>query len=167
MESQKCHDWKRPHDFTQSNCPTYQQYFPLHRVPQYNIWMFLEHLQGWWLHHLPGQPIPVMDHSFGEEILPNIQPEPFLVQLEAVPSCPAAVTWEKRPTPTSPQPPFRQLYKVIRFPLSLLLSVLNNPSSLSCSPSDLCSRPFIRLLRLLEKNSNTFPFILSHCFFPS
>ena len=38
--------------------------------------MFLEHLQGWLLHCLPGGAIPVSDHSFEEEILPNIQPEP-------------------------------------------------------------------------------------------
>ena len=47
--------------------------------------MFLEHLQGQWLHHLPGQPIPMPDHSFREEIFPNIQPEPPLAQLQAIP----------------------------------------------------------------------------------
>ena len=31
-------------------------------------------------------PIPVLDHSF-EELFSNIQPEPPLVQLEAIPSC--------------------------------------------------------------------------------
>jgi len=35
-------------------------------------------------------------------------PEPPLAQLEAIPSHPIAVTWEKRPTPTSPQLPCRQ-----------------------------------------------------------
>jgi len=25
--------------------------------------MFFEHLQGWWLHHLPGQPVPMSDHT--------------------------------------------------------------------------------------------------------
>ena len=41
-----------------------------------------------------GQPIPVPDHSFGEEIFLNVQREPLLVQLEAVPSCPMAPpTW--------------------------------------------------------------------------
>ena len=50
--------------------------------------MFLEHLQGWWLHHLPGKPIPVPGHSFREEIFPNIQSESPLVQHKAIPSCP-------------------------------------------------------------------------------
>jgi len=38
-------------------------------------------------------------HSFRDEILPNTQAELPLVQLEAVPSGPIAVTWEKRLTP--------------------------------------------------------------------
>ena len=36
------------------------------------------------------QPIPALDYSFGEEIFPNIQPEPPLTQLEATPSGPIA-----------------------------------------------------------------------------
>lgn len=43
--------------------------------------------------------------SFGEEIVPNVQPEPLLLQLEAITSRPVAVCWEPRPTPTSPRPP--------------------------------------------------------------
>jgi len=50
--------------------------------------MFLEHLHGQWLHHLPGQPIPVPDHPFREVVFPNVQPESPLVQLEAIPSSP-------------------------------------------------------------------------------
>ena len=50
--------------------------------------MLFEHLQGQWLHHLSGQPTPVPDHPFREVVFPNIQPEPSLVQLEAIPSSP-------------------------------------------------------------------------------
>jgi len=50
--------------------------------------MSLEQLQG--LHHLSGQPIPAPDHSFREEIFPNVQCESPLVQLEAIPSHPIA-----------------------------------------------------------------------------
>ena len=53
--------------------------------------MFLEHLQGWELHHFPGQPVPVPDHCFGE-VFPNIQPEPPLMQFEAIPSSSITVT---------------------------------------------------------------------------
>ena len=49
--------------------------------------MVLEHLHGY---HLPGQPIPIPDHSFLKSFFPNIQPEPPLVQLKAFPSCPIA-----------------------------------------------------------------------------
>lgn len=45
----------------------------------------------------------VPDHSFGE-LYSIIQPEPPLVHLEALTSCPFAVTWQKRLTPTSLQP---------------------------------------------------------------
>jgi len=50
--------------------------------------MFFEHLQGWGLHHLPGQSVPTPDHSFSEEIFPNIQLKPPLKQLEAIASRP-------------------------------------------------------------------------------
>ncbi|NXG41320.1 DLG2 protein, partial [Psilopogon haemacephalus] len=47
----------------------------------------LKHLQGWGLHYLPRQPIPMGNHSFHEEFLPNIQPKPALAQFETVSSC--------------------------------------------------------------------------------
>jgi len=58
----------------QSNHPPTTNISPLNNVPQYNIYMLLVHFQGWWLHHLPGQPLPVPDHSFSKESFPNIQP---------------------------------------------------------------------------------------------
>ena len=62
---------------------------PTDHVPQCHISTFLEHLQGWWLHHLPGQPVPLHHHSFWEEIFPNSQSETPLAQLEVIisPSC--------------------------------------------------------------------------------
>jgi len=38
------------------------------------------------IHHLPGQPIPVLDHSLREEVFLNTQTKSFLVQLESIPS---------------------------------------------------------------------------------
>jgi len=52
--------------------------------------MFFEPLQGWGLHHRPGQPGPMPDHSFSKEIFPNIQSTPLLTQLEAIASRPIA-----------------------------------------------------------------------------
>ncbi|KAK4832279.1 hypothetical protein QYF61_021678 [Mycteria americana] len=45
-------------------------------------------LSGWRLNHFPGQPVPMLDNTFSEEIFPNIQSKPPLVQLEAISSCP-------------------------------------------------------------------------------
>lgn len=41
---------------------------PTNHVPQFHISMFLEHLQGWCLHHFLGQPAPMSHHSLGEKI---------------------------------------------------------------------------------------------------
>ena len=46
---------------------------PTDHIPQYHISMVLEHLQGWWLHQLPGQPVPVHHHSFWK-VFPDTQP---------------------------------------------------------------------------------------------
>ena len=57
---------------------------------------FLKHIQGWWLNHLPGEPIPVLNNSFWKEVFPDIQPKPPLAQLEAI--SPRPVTchqWEE------------------------------------------------------------------------
>jgi len=87
---------------TQSNWPVHPHHMSANHVPQCHIHMILKNIQGWWLYHLPGYLFPVPHHSFWEEMFPNIQPEPPLAQLEVSPSCPIAVTWEKRPTPISP-----------------------------------------------------------------
>ena len=99
---------------------------PLNHVPQCHIHTFLEHLQGQWLHHLPGQPIPIHHHSFSEEIFLHIQSELPVVQLEAIHSHPITATQEKRPAPASLQSPFRESCETCRilflpFPLSFPL----------------------------------------------
>ncbi|KAK4823336.1 hypothetical protein QYF61_001613 [Mycteria americana] len=45
---------------------------------------------GWGLYHFPGQPVPMLDNPFSEEIFPNIQSKPPLEQLEAISSRPIA-----------------------------------------------------------------------------
>ena len=59
---------------------------PTAHVPQCHIHTALEHLQGWWLHHLPGQPVPLPHHSYWEETFPNIQPEHHLAQRKPITS---------------------------------------------------------------------------------
>jgi len=117
--------------FVQSNHPPTTNISPLNHVPQYNIWMFLEYLQGWWLHHLPGQLIPVPDHLYGEESFPNVQLESPLAQLDAIPSSPISSYTGKEANPhltttsfqvvkVSPEPPLLQT-KQSQFPQLLLV----------------------------------------------
>ena len=47
---------------------------------------YLQYLQRQWHHYLPEEPIPVPNHSFGDEIFPNIQCEYSVEQPEAIPS---------------------------------------------------------------------------------
>jgi len=64
---------------------TCHEHFPCPLVPHLNIsWTLL----GTVTTTHPGQPIPVPDSSFREEIFPNIQPKPLLAQPEAIPSNP-------------------------------------------------------------------------------
>ena len=46
---------------------------------------FQNPLQGWGLHHCPGQPGPTPDHSLSKEIFPNIQSKPPLISRLCVP----------------------------------------------------------------------------------
>ena len=41
-----------------------------------HIHTVLEHVHGLWLHHLPGQPVPLPHPTVWEEMFPNIQPQP-------------------------------------------------------------------------------------------
>ena len=84
--------------------------------------------------------IPMSNHSFCEEIPPDVQPELPLVQLEAVPSCPVPCFPGAEPHPLWLPPPVRELCRARRFPLSLLCSRLS-PFPSSLSPS-CCSSPF-------------------------
>ena len=57
--------------------------------------MPLEHCQEWQLHHLPGQAIPVPDHSLREKVFPYVQPKPPLVQIVAISSGPVCCLGEE------------------------------------------------------------------------
>ena len=48
----------------------------------------LEYLQRRRLHHIPGQPVPVLRHPQREEILPHIQTELPVLQFVPVAPCP-------------------------------------------------------------------------------
>ena len=68
---------------------------PLNHIFQCNSYLFLEKFQGWWLHYLSMQPIPMHYHSW-EAVFPNIQPEPPLVSVTLTGQA-LTVTWEADP----------------------------------------------------------------------
>ena len=68
---------------------------PTDRVPQCHIFPLLEHPQAQWLHHPPGQPVPLHYYSFWEEMFPNIQPEPPWHSLRPLHLFPSLATWEQ------------------------------------------------------------------------
>lgn len=61
---------------------------PWHWVPHP---AFLRTPQGRRLRHLPALSVPVSNHPFYKEILPNTQTKPPLAQLETVSSCPVRI----------------------------------------------------------------------------
>jgi len=123
----------------------------LNHVPKCHIYTFFEPLQGWGLHHCPGQPGPMPDRSCSEDIFPDIQPKPPLTQLEAIASrpitgylgeetnppltttsCQGAVESDK----VSPQPPLLQTEQP-QLPQPLLISlVLQTPPQPRCPSLD-------------------------------
>ncbi|KAK4832598.1 hypothetical protein QYF61_024389 [Mycteria americana] len=93
---------------------------------------------GWRLNHFPGQPVPMLDNSFGEVKFPNIQSKPPLAQLEAISSHPITCYLGEETDPllattsfrvvvesdeVSPQPPFLQA-KQSQLPQPLLIRLL-------------------------------------------
>ena len=85
--------------------------------------MVFKYIQGWWLNHLPGEPIPVLNNPFCKEVFPDIQPKLTLVQLKAISPHPVSCRqWEEtnpalavstfqileESNEVSPQPPFLQ-----------------------------------------------------------
>ncbi|KAK4806266.1 hypothetical protein QYF61_013410 [Mycteria americana] len=130
--------WKGP---LRSSSPTVSLTLtspPLNHVPKHHIYMAFKYLQGWRLNHFPGQPVPMLDNPFGEEIFPNIQSKPPLAQLEAISSPPITCYLGEETDPhlstasfqvvvesdkVSPQPPFLQT-KQSQLPQPLLIRLL-------------------------------------------
>jgi len=53
--------------------------------------MAFEYLQGWRLHHLPGQPVPVLVHPHSKKVFPALQTEFDVFQFMPTASCPVIV----------------------------------------------------------------------------
>lgn len=60
----------------------------LNHIFDHHIHMSFKYLQGWWSHHFSGQPVPMLDNPYSEEMFPNTKSKPPMDHLEAVSSCP-------------------------------------------------------------------------------
>jgi len=107
--------WKRP---LRSSSPAIHPTPPflLNHVPKCHIYTFFETLQGWGLHHCPGQPSPMSDHSFSKHIVPNIQSKPHLMQLEAIASHPIAGYLGEETNPHLTTPSFQGVVESNKVP---------------------------------------------------
>ena len=63
----------------------------LDQAAQGSIQPVLEHLQGWGIHNLSGQPVPAPHYSHSKEIPPDIQHKSSLLQLKTISPCPAII----------------------------------------------------------------------------
>ena len=59
----------------------------LDQAAQGPIHSVLEHLQGQGIHSLSRQPVPAPHHSLCEELTPDIQSKPSLLELKIIPPC--------------------------------------------------------------------------------
>ena len=149
-ENHRIIGWKGP---LRSSSPTTNPTPPclLNPVPKGHIHTVFEPLQGWGLHHCPRQPGSRPDHSFSEEVFPNLQSEPPLMQLEAIASRPIAGYWGEETNPclttpscqgvvesekVSPQPPLLQTEQPQLPQLLLIRLVLQTPHQPRCPSLD-------------------------------
>ena len=80
VESRDHLGWKRP---WRSSSPTMNitpPSLPLNHVPEHHIYKSFKYLQGWRLSRFPGQPVPMLDNPFSEDIYPSISSKPPLAQ---------------------------------------------------------------------------------------
>lgn len=102
--------------------------------------MAFDYLQGWRLHNIPGQPMPVLSH-----------PHRVFRVFQFVPVVSGPVPgnhWEESGS-LFLHLPFRNSYTLMKFPMSFFFSRLKSPSSLSLSLYRArCSSPLIIFIAL-------------------
>lgn len=110
---------------------------------------------SWTLPGMATLPLPLaacsnVQQPFQEEILPDVQPEPPLVQLEATSSCPVTCCHPHLATTS-----FQVVVESDKISCDSPFSRLNTPSSLSHSSQNLLSKPLPRFTACLWKFSST------------
>jgi len=75
-------------DLWRSSSPTPQlKQGPLEPFAQDYVQSAFELLQGWRLHSLSGQLVPVLDHPHSKKMFPDVQVEPPVFQFASFASC--------------------------------------------------------------------------------
>ena len=82
-----------------------QGHLPLDQIAQSPVQPDLKCLQGWGLHYLSGQPVPVFHHTHCKKFLPYIQSKSTLPQFKAITPCPIATGPAKVCPHLSSKPP--------------------------------------------------------------
>jgi len=89
--------------------------------------------------HESGQPVPVLSHPHSDKVFPIVQREPPVFQSVSIASGPVTGHHLEEPGSVLFAPSLQVCIHVDKIPLSLLLSKLNSPSSLSFSSQARCS----------------------------
>ena len=118
----------------------------LEPAAQEHIQTASEYLQGWRIHNLPRQPVPVLDHPHSDKVFPHVQREPPMFQFVPIASGPVTGHHRAEPGSIYLAPLLQVLINTDEIPLSLLFSRLNSLSSFSLSSQESCSCPFVSLV---------------------
>ena len=100
--------WKRTTTVIEFQPPRYVQgRQPLDQTVQSHVQPGLECLQGWHIHNLLGQPVPVCHHPLCEILPPSIQPKPPLSQFKTFPLVLSVSTLVNSRSPSCLYTPFK------------------------------------------------------------
>ena len=80
--------------------------------------------QGWGIHNLLGQPVPVRHHPLGEILPPNIQPKPPLSKFKPFPLVLSLSIHVSSHTPSCLYDPFKYWKATTRSPLITMITMI-------------------------------------------
>jgi len=119
-ESQNGWGWTGPWGVIWLNTPTKQDH--IKPVARDDVQIAFEYLQGWRLHNLFGQTVPVLDHPDSKIVFPNVQMDHPVFQFVPIVSGPITGHHWKKPGPILFAPLFQMFIDIKKITLSLLFS---------------------------------------------
>ena len=93
----------------------------LELVAQVCIQLGFAYLQGWRLHNLSGQPVPVLGHPHSKRVFPDVQREPPVFQCVSIGSGPVTGHCRKEPGSVFFIPSCQVFIYINKFPPELSL----------------------------------------------